>query len=701
MSARRILNQVLCVATMLVGIALFFAPSAIAQASLDPIDLPEISEAFIRAEMGKVEGNTKLASAEQEQITEIYTSALARITEGKADKETADRFKSNRAKAQKSIEGENDKLKSVQIKLNDPNRDLFSEYSSKNLKLAELEQKLAEENANLNFLRDVNAKHQTDRVGLDQFSTDYPNLRAENDAKIAILREQLGVEKTSKLTASEQAALVLAKASLYARLQSNKVLNERNNGLALENTLLASKISHTAAQISHTSDIVTTLQIMTGSARTSVAEQRRDQAVRALESLVGTHPFLESYATQNVEMSLQLLDIAHTEEDLPASEKKITRQKRQVEFDSNIANQIIGTKKTSRSYGLHLRQLRQKQPRISSIKSEIKARSVKLQDILFQKIINQEALDIFNATPLDISSDVALYEAQFGPVDALQEGEIANLRGLYNTRRDILNALASYSEIKRKNLSDINTSQEKLLDQVVALCALLDSRLLWLPSTEPLSFSWPGRVFDGVKTSVGSANLGQVASGFWGGFKKNFFFIFFALLIVGLSYGIRERFREMLSGMGSRVGRVQKDSYALTPVAVVDGILRPAPWVLLPIIVGLIFSTDVFDARLATPFMQTCFLLSGLIFVFMTMREWSKKGALFDLHFRVDQQLRERLITHLPWLLLTQAISIFLIGLTRYNLDYDSGASALGVLGFSHWLGEYCCLCSKNCMGAA
>lgn len=667
---------------MLVGLVGYNAPLAHAQANSNQIEVVDITEQSIRFEMNKVTGNTTIDSAEQELVLEIYKSALARWAEGDVDKDFAARFKSYREKAQEAIEVENESLKDLLIILNNPNRDMFSEYSRKNLKLAELEQTLAEENASLNFLREVNTGHQTERVALDTFSTDYQNLRADNDAKITELREQIGTTKTGTLTASEQANVMLAKASLYARLQNNRSINERNNGLALANSLLASKISHTAAQISLKSDVVTALQIMTGSARTSVAEQRRDQAVQAFEGLTGMHPFLESYAKQNVELSLRLLDVATTEEDLPASEKKIARQKRQVEFDQNIASQIIGTKKTSRSYGVHLRQLRQKQPRIPTIRSEIKARSVKLQDVLFQKIINQEALDIFNATPLDISSEIAQYVSVNGPVTELSEDDITTLRALYNTRRDILNALASYSEIKRKNLSDINTSQSTLLEEVVALCSLLDSRLLWLPSTEPLSFSWPGRVFDGVKTSVNTANLGHVVTGFWSGFKKNFFFVFFAVLVLGLCYGFRERFRGLLSGMGSRVGRVQKDSYALTPVAVLDGVVRSTPWVLLPLIIGLIFSSEAVDTRLATPFMQTCFLLAGLMFVFMTLREWCQKGALFDLHFRVDVQLRSRLIKHLPWLLLTQAISIVLIGLTRYNLDYDSGASALGVLGF-------------------
>ncbi len=668
----------------IIAVVLSLLPSLVQSQTLPAQSdtVPRITETMVRAEMDIIAQDDTLDVDAKEPILTIYKSALNRIGDGNLDKDTANRYKNSRENAPADIETENVNLKDVQALLNNTNRDLFREYSTLNLGLAELEQRLAEENANLNFLRGLNATHQTARVDADKFSSEYPDLRAENDARIAELKTQLGQESDTTPSALNNAALILAQANLYARLQSNTVLNERNNGIALENSLLAAKISHTAAQISLKSDSVNTLQIMTGSARTSVAEQRQSEAELALQSVEPMHALLQFYAQENVDLSKRLLDIAKTEEDVPASKAKIARQKTQVKFDQNIADQIIGTKKTSRNYGAHLRQLRQKQPRIAQMKSDIKARSLRLQDVLFQKIINQEALDLFNATPLDIGNEIEKYVALHDDGSALTVEDTVKLRALHNTRRDILNALASYSEIKRKNLSDVNISQSNVLEDVVTLCALLDSRLLWLPSTEPVSFSWPGRVFAGMKGTLNGPYLSQIGIGFFTGVSKNFFLIFMGILFAGLVQMFRLRMKPILSGMSAQVGRVQKDGYILTPTAVLHGILRALPLAIIPLVFGLVFSNASVDLSLALPFMRTCIVVSGLVIVLWTLREWCKKGALFDLHFRVDKELRTRLIQHLPWLLSTQIISVGLIGLTRDNLGYDSGISALGVLGF-------------------
>lgn len=647
---------------------------------------PQVLEQSIKREVDAIAENSVLTNVEKEQVLEIYRSAVGRLSDGGTDRDDAEQYINNREKSSENVVNIREGLAEILDDLNDFSRDLFQEIDDQKLELGELEQTLALESSRLSVLRGELVQLQSDRTILEQFSTDEPVARAANDQKIVELSTQMRAQQFDTLTGVDKASYALAQASMYARQQSNTELNARKDGLSAETNLLAVMIEYKTAQITQESHLVNALRIKTGSARTLVAEQKHELALRELTGVVDKNPLLQAYARGNVDMSLQLLELAQAKEDLPAIEARINRQIDQVKFDRNITDQILDTKTTSRSYGVHLRELRQQQPSFTRIRLEMKARNIELQDVLFQKIITQEALELFNASALDITAEIAKFEASADPsivpYNVLEATDIATLRALYESRRDILNALASYSVLKTRNLGKVNALQARLLDDVLALCALLDGRLLWLPSTETVGFAWPGKVLDGLQHTLRAKNIAQLADGFGVGLKNNFFFVFIAVLILGLVYTFHERFKPLLSGMGSRVGRVQKDSYILTPIAIVDGMVRAVPWALIPLLIGLIFNSSTVDTSLAVPLMRTCLLIAGLTFFGMTLREWCHKGALFDLHFRVDDELRGRLIKHLPWLLVAQALSVMLIGATRYNLDYDSGASALGELGF-------------------
>lgn len=657
---------------------------AVAQNTTAPLldELPKISENSIRVLMDDADKNTKLSQEDRDEIQEIYQGAIIRIEQGMVFSEERGTLKLNRDQAQDEIDQERQALQAVQTELNNPKRDMFSEISKKQLKLETLEQSLAEETAILNLLRGTHESLQNARIGLDEFTQSYPQAKADNDAKIAELKDQVSVQKQKNITPQGRAAYTLTQASLYARIQNSLTLAERTAGVAQEGGVLAAKISHIAAQITLKYDVVNALQIMTGSARSFVARQRGDKARSDLDRVQNLHPMLQKYAQDNVDMSENLLGIAQSEEDLPASEAIIARQKAQTDFDQKIATQILDTKETGRNYGAHLRKLRQRQPRIATLRSDIKNRSVRLQDVLFQKIINQESLDKFNATPLDIEKELALYAMGKTDIAAMGELDINTMHELYSTRRDLLNALASYSEIKRQNLSAVNRSQTDLLNDIESLNALLDGRLLWLPSTEPVNFAWPGRVFDGVVHGLQWQKISNIGTGFFGGIRKSWLYLFLGFAIWIGAKGIRTRLKPIFESMGSRVGRVQKDGYLLTPIAVIDGVLAALPWVLLTLAIGAVFINSALEVNLISAIVYSCFIIAGMVFVFLTLRAWCDKGALFELHFRVDLQLRSRLRKHLPWFIGLQIVAICLIGLTRYNLEYAADSAALGVLGF-------------------
>ena len=422
-------------------------------------------------------------------------------------------------------------------------------------------------------------------------------------------------------------------------------------------------------------------------ARSSSVELRLDNAKRTLISVAAAHPLVQNYARENVAYLEELLKISKFEEDLPGLEAQIRTQSEQVSVDRKVSDQIIGTGRVNRNYGEHLRKLRRKQPRIAQIESQIKARDIEFEDALFQSIIREEALDLFNASPLSLETEKAVFDSKSNvkgeitrPLTADDE---VSMRSLHETRRATLSDLASYSALKAGKLEEVNALQSKLLSDVKALCALLDGRLLWLPSTEPIGLKWPGHAVQGFAKTFAPTNIGAAGQSLLQGFRSSYalFLLLAAVLIYALRL-LRARLKPVMSSMPGRVGRVQKDSFVLTPTAILDGILYALPWALVPFSVGLLLLGSGVVSGFVYSIVRTLFILSGVVLVLSTLRAWNHKTALFDIHFRVDKELRGRIVKHIPWLLATQIISLFIMGLSRDLADYNEGVPAFGVLGF-------------------
>ena len=481
------------------------------------------------------------------------------------------------------------------------------------------------------------------------------------------------------------------RATLFARQHQARSLERELASIQPQLNVVDKRLTWRGVQIRQTEGIVRALQIETGSARTMNAEQQLSDAEEELASVAGRHPYVQHYARENIDLLIRLKGLIEAQEDLPVVEARIRAQLAQVGTDKNVTDQILdNNKKASRSYGVHLRQLRQKQPSLGVIRTQIADRSVRLEEALFQRIVNQEALQAFNTDSVNFNSDFAKYEKEQSlnnsdtPVEfqEVTPQDIEALRTLLDYRRDYLSELASFSAQNAAKLDEVNTLQTRLLNEARELCELLDGRLLWLPSTEAIGFDWPRKLFRGVTQSFTPANASLAWTSTKRGFQLNLFIVIITLVLAGVFVVIRERLAATVESMSKRVGRVLQDSYVLTPVAILDGLLKVAPWALVPLALGLIIWGGARGDGVSVGIAKYLIALAALLMLFFTLREWSRKNALFDLHYRVDKELRHRMIKNIPWFVLAQSIGLALIGLTRENFDYDSGQAAIGVLGF-------------------
>lgn len=655
--------------------------SAYAQSETEqsPLVAP-FTETVLKASITDIENDSAISDEDRAPIVDLYKNALVKIAEGKASGTLAKDFATQLENAPERIKVLEQDTIDVRKTQRRSRTDMMADYSEKSL--AELEQSLVQEQAKLGTLRGLRRQYDEDLQALDLRPAKALEEIASLEQTIAGRIVSLNNQPSDDISKLEQAATTLSRANLYAERQKKRSLEQEIASIAARRKVLDKQLSLTAAQNSQSKDLVSVLSERTGAARTDGAQLRLTDAQAEALDFVKGHPMVLEYAQANVELAQRNLDAAKSEGNLPNEETDIGVRLLQVRSDAKTTNQILGSKRVNKAYGAHLRSLRKKQPKISDIQGRIKARETDLQDGLFQRITTEEDIGIFNANPLDIEALKRNYDLQNADSPALSESDIEHLHRAYDSRRGHLNELASVASIRARKLEEINVLHKQYLSEVKDLCASLDSNLLWLPSTETLGLTWPKKVGQGALQTFTSGNVVATGKAFLSGLRGAYFLVFLALGFLAALHLMRERFKPLLSSMSSRVGRVQKDGYSLTPLAMLDGVVRAAILVGLIIILAVVFSLSDSNSGFVQSLARTLFIVAGPIFVFLCLRAWSFKGGLFDLHYRVDRQLRGRLQANIPWLVVVIGISIFLAGLARGNLDFNSGAAALGVLGF-------------------
>src|SRR5262249_46646919 len=148
---------------------------------------------------------------------------------------------------------------------------------------------------------------------------------------------------------------------------------------------------------------------------------------------------------------------------------------------------------------------------------------------------------------------------------------------LLATRAEILPELI----VQQSRLAEAASEADQVLQDLVAttakLGAILDQRLLWTPSHQPVDAAWPGRVAaDFAKfftprrwTRVGSNALAFLGSEALVSLTALFLL---ALLVVG-----RQRVPHELARIAKPMRRIRTDGYALTGQALLWTVLRALP----------------------------------------------------------------------------------------------------------------------------
>jgi len=413
--------------------------------------------------------------------------------------------------------------------------------------------------------------------------------------------------------------------------------------------------------------------------RKSEALQKQAQADSVTRRLSGQDPILEEYAKTTSDLHQTQADLTRSIEDAQSKLTGINAEIARVKDSLTAAQQILEIGSVGEELGEYLRVMRGQLPPISELGAEIRARDAAIVDARLKRLnVDQGRRAI--ADP-ELAAGRLLAIADLGPASRRTDLQ-PTLMTLVKARGEALNRLSEAHALRIEQLAELSGAQRELLNQTEQLNSLLNSRLLWLPSSAPLGWPWLeqisetfGWLTDWESWKLAGISLGKrIADAL---IPSAVLFVLCALL-----WGYRKRLRQQLEQIADSVGRVSTDNFLLTPKALLITALIALPWPLLIGYFGWLLARGPEASEFATSVGSGLIAVSFVILALRFLQALCLPRGLLRVHFEWNERACQMLIRNLGRLAVIAVPTSFLIGMIEVSKSqiYRDGLGRLTFL---------------------
>ncbi|MBL6986477.1 MAG: mechanosensitive ion channel [Methylobacter sp.] len=548
----------------------------------------EINQDTLKAKIEAINAREGLDEQTKSKLLSVYQAAednLANIEKYKAQIST---FK----KAIKQAPEQTKKLqKEIELTLLRISRQKQEDFSR--IPVEELEQRLILERGKISNLDEQIKKLQSDLE--EQYSRPKSireeMLAAQQSLDAAQKKLEIPVNKADAKMDVE-ARQVQLKTLIESRIAELKMLDVEGISNPARVELLKTQLQLLDMKKAALIPIVNTIESLTFDLRQQEAKQMQDALSQAEKEVSGKHIILQESTRDNIQYSRDLQDITAKIEQYSEQKATVDAQVNEIESDFKSAEKKISLAGLSPALGKILREQRRNLPvqdafeqQSQTIQNETALTSLaqfKVEDKLKQLVDIDEDLKEMMGQQVD----------QALPVEQRMMIQ-AELRVLLNNQKELLNKLdVAYSTYLR-TLGDLDFARQQMITQAGKFAIYLDERLLWVPSSEPISlkyitdlyhstqwllspFNWMAVTKDAAKLALQYPFLAAVA----------------VLCLIGLQLGRRWAKRQLKSISGY-VEKIYLDNFYYTLRALAYTLLLVMPLPLLINYLGWFLSRDI------------------------------------------------------------------------------------------------------------
>ncbi len=404
-----------------------------------------------------------------------------------------------------------------------------------------------------------------------------PQARAElSDLRMQLERAQAPVPAN--------ASSLLIEASRLREQASREELSARIEKIEQELSSLPTRKSIATAQRDllerRAIEVDAAIEVWSARIASSRKQQVAEAEARARElerSLAGNSEEIRIFAAESVELRTSTTQLGSRLETARTEQLRSRRLLDNVEEARLGADQILAIGSISDESAQLLRGLQKSLATGDRIGQRIDQRNKALVDLRVQQFQTQQALRTLQ------SSDSANGRLQVnGLVSAHHEPVLVAM--LVEHRQAALSDLASAQEQLISMLSESNALDAELLQASEHLHALLDQRLLWLPSTAPLGANWLRKVGFGGSWLLSPSNWAELPPALWSSLRNFPLRLLLLGLVAGALLVIRKRLAAALPTLSQSVGQ-RDDVFGNTLLAWGATFLLALAW---PLVIGIV-----------------------------------------------------------------------------------------------------------------
>jgi len=667
---------------------LLAAPMAYAQDSTDaesraiaPLS-PTLTLSALDARIKSLDANTDLDEMARRATLDQLKLAKEQLTLAGESRQTANRLAAQAQTASVDVETLEVELQEVLTQLAKPVEG--SDAPMTNDSLFEMEQEV----------RSLDSRAETIRGQIRNLDNSVSTLAARTTAarnelaSAKKIRDEISAQIAASASDEASPQTDARKSALFARRYAREwqieALELEIANIPQQERLLVPRRDLASAQLRLLTRRIEVLRSKTGEQRLAEAQGRLRQAQAFVDQVSDLHPLAQSYAAENLEYATQIFNIAQAGGNSSVVEARVNSRLKQLSEDKALAEQILAEGDIDRKYGAVLRRLRADIPNETNVKRDISDRTKTKLDLSMQRILAQDRLKELPLADFSLEPITERWTNENPDALPLTQADTEALRTALSSRRELLLEISSNASRKVEKLVQLNTAQQSLIVEIEDLSNLLDQQLIWLPSTEPISLSWPREVLGGFATTFAPRNLSASVTSFLQSLRAHWLLTFMALIILGAAVALRPRFEDQVEASRKTIGKVREDTLWSTPLAVLGGVVRALPIVMATIWVGYLLVQSQyrgvgqdFSQRLGLALI-TIAMIWGVL---LTLRRWNRDGHLFDLHFKVKAPLRNRIRNNMMWFGAAQTVSVLLMTLCE-DFATNSEAAGLGLFGF-------------------
>ena len=529
-----------------------------------------VSRAALESRLKEVEASTSLDDETKATLVEMLNKALGNLEAIKTGKANTESYiqarktapeQAGAIRAKLDAERENDSAVTVKATADSPFDEIEGELLQEKANLAAVQAKLADLEAQLET---VNSRPVVVQKQLEQAKQDKDDIEAQ-------LQMGVPADQLPWLTDARRWSRTTRAAALRSEIG---MLDQELLSMPMRINLLEAQRDQAVRAVKRVAVRVKMLEELSSRQGHVEAEQARQEAAEAVSAAAGKHAIVQALAEQNVELTREAAIIATRLKKVSASDDSIDKEADRIEDYFRTARERLEIAGLNEVLGEVLREQRQTLPDTRKLHKKISSIESDNAQAALRQV--QHGVEYKNLRDLD-----EFIEIQTAGLDAAEVALVSDdLRGLAESRRELLDKALDLDKSYSRSLAELESSYQRLLKVTRGYDDFLAENLLWIrsaplpnlatvkaiPRQLGLLFS-PARWLEASTTLL--AGIGQSP------------FVIFMLAVFGVLLWKARRFRMLLVATGMQVGRPALDRLSHTLKALGLTLLLAAPWPLL------------------------------------------------------------------------------------------------------------------------